>query len=153
MAKELACRNCKCVTTSKICPSCKSTDLSPDWNGITLIVNPSASKIAKKLEEVNLSNAKLLYTNRVLSSASLNERQKRRIVEAISKAETTKEAKVIYETLQSTVGSTEKRPVPKALSEAVSRNSSLLISSQRNREKTTTDPLSERLQLLAGIKK
>ena len=49
MVKELACRNCKCVTTSKICPSCKSTDLSPDWNGITLIVNPSASKIAKTL--------------------------------------------------------------------------------------------------------
>ena len=50
MVKELACRNCKCVTTSKICPSCKSTDLSPDWNGIVLIVNPTTSKIAKTLE-------------------------------------------------------------------------------------------------------
>jgi len=50
MAKELACRNCKYVTTAKICPSCKSTDLSPDWNGIVLIVNPTTSKIAKTLE-------------------------------------------------------------------------------------------------------
>ena len=49
MVKELACRNCKRVTTAKICPSCKSTDLSPDWNGIVLIVNPSTSKIAKTL--------------------------------------------------------------------------------------------------------
>ena len=49
MVKELACRNCKCVTTAKICPSCKSTDLSPDWNGIVLVVKPDASKIAGTL--------------------------------------------------------------------------------------------------------
>jgi DNA-directed RNA polymerase subunit E" len=49
MVRELACRDCKCVTVAKICPSCKSTDLSPDWNGIALIVNPSESKIAKAL--------------------------------------------------------------------------------------------------------
>ena len=80
--------------------------------------------------------------------------QKQKIVEAISKADTAKEAKVIYETLQSTVGSTEKRSVPKSLSEAVNRNSSLLINSQRNRENTnSTDPFSERLQRLAGITK
>ena len=29
-----------------------------------------------RLEEINLSNARLLYTNRVLNSTSLNERQK-----------------------------------------------------------------------------
>ena len=49
MVRELACRDCKCVTVAKICPACKSTDLSPDWTGIALIVNPSESKIAKTL--------------------------------------------------------------------------------------------------------
>ena len=49
MVKELACRNCKCVTTTKICTVCKSTDLSPYWDGITLVVDPSTSKIAKTL--------------------------------------------------------------------------------------------------------
>ncbi len=49
MAKELACRNCRCVTTAKVCPSCKSTDLSPDWNGIVLVVKPNVSKIASTL--------------------------------------------------------------------------------------------------------
>ena len=49
MAKELACRECRCVTVAKVCPSCKSTDLSPDWNGIALIVNPETSKIAETL--------------------------------------------------------------------------------------------------------
>ena len=109
--------------------------------------------LKEKVDMVNVSNAKLLYINKALENSSLNERQKRKIVEAISKAETTKEAKVIYETLQSTVGSTGKRSVPKSLSEAVSRSSSLLIHSQRNREKDSTDPFSERLQRLAGIKK
>ncbi len=109
--------------------------------------------LKEKVDMVNVSNAKLLYINKALENSSLNERQKRKIVEAISKAESTKEAKVIYETLQSTVGSTEKRSVPKSLSEAVNRNSSLLIHSQRNREKDSTDPFSARLQRLAGIKK
>ena len=49
MAKELACRECRCVTVAKVCPACKSTDLSPDWNGIVLVVKPLESKIAKTL--------------------------------------------------------------------------------------------------------
>ena len=49
MVKELACRECRCVTTAKVCPACKSTDLSPDWNGIVLVVKPSTSKIAQTL--------------------------------------------------------------------------------------------------------
>ena len=108
--------------------------------------------LKEKIESVNVSNAKLLYINKALENSSLNERQKRKIVEAISKANTTKEAKVIYETLQGTVGSTDRRSVPKSLGEAVKRNSSLLINSQRNRNQTT-DPFSERLQRLAGITK
>ena len=49
MAKELACRKCKHVTVGKVCSVCKSTDLSPDWSGIALIVDPATSKIANKL--------------------------------------------------------------------------------------------------------
>ena len=45
MVKELACRKCNCITTSKICPNqvCRSTDLSPDWNGVVLVVSPNGS--------------------------------------------------------------------------------------------------------------
>jgi|TARA_B100001765_G_C19370833_1_gene279042 DNA-directed RNA polymerase subunit E" len=38
------------VTTAKVCPACKSTDLSPDWNGIVLVVKPTESKIASTLK-------------------------------------------------------------------------------------------------------
>ncbi len=49
MAKELACRQCKCVTTFKVCPTCKSSDLTPDWHGVVLVADPSESRIAKTL--------------------------------------------------------------------------------------------------------
>ena len=49
MAREMACRKCKRVTTEKVCPGCKSSDLTPDWNGVVLVVNPADSKIADTL--------------------------------------------------------------------------------------------------------
>ncbi len=49
MAREMACRKCKFVTTGKVCPSCKSSDLTPDWNGIVLVVDPETSNIASTL--------------------------------------------------------------------------------------------------------
>lgn len=49
MAREMACRKCKYVTTGKVCPACKSSDLTPDWTGIVLIVEPSGSQIASTL--------------------------------------------------------------------------------------------------------
>ena len=108
--------------------------------------------LKEKVESVNVSNAKLLYINKALENPSLNERQRRKIVEAISAAETTKEAKVIYETLQSTVGSTERKRLPKSLSEAVNRNPSLIVSSHRNtKQNQETNNFSERMKRLAGI--
>jgi DNA-directed RNA polymerase subunit E" len=49
MAREMACRKCKAVTTEKICPICKSSDLTPDWSGIVLVVDPTNSEISKTL--------------------------------------------------------------------------------------------------------
>ncbi len=106
-------------------------------------------KLKEHLTAVNVSNAKLLYTNKVLSSTSLNERQKVKIVEAISKTETVNEAKVIYETLQSSVGSSEKKK-PESLNEAVSRRPSLFLSRRQEREKPQ-DPTSDRWKKLAGL--
>ena len=104
--------------------------------------------LKERLEEVNLSNARLLYTNRVLNSTSLNERQKTRIVESISNADSVEEAKVIYETLQSAVGDKTKSS-PQSLREAVERPSSTL---PRRRENNTQNPHFSRMRALAGIK-
>ena len=49
MVKEMACRKCKLVTIGKLCPICKSSDLSPDWRGSILVVDPATSLVAKAL--------------------------------------------------------------------------------------------------------
>ena len=49
MVREMACRKCKFVTTTKVCPVCKSSDLTPDWSGIVLVVDPDNSEVSKIL--------------------------------------------------------------------------------------------------------
>lgn len=49
MVREMACRKCKCVTIGKVCPVCKSSDLTPDWTGIVLVVDPTNSQVSKIL--------------------------------------------------------------------------------------------------------
>lgn len=110
----------------------------------------AVGELRESLQEVNLSNARLLYTNRVLRDPSLNERQKQKIAEAISNAGSVSDAKIIHETLQSTVEAKPKRS-PKSLSEAISNKRSSFIRASRQ-ESTISDPLAERMQRLAGIK-
>jgi hypothetical protein len=108
--------------------------------------------LKETLESTNLSNAKLLYINQTLVNASLNERQKQTIVEAISKTETVKEAKVIFETLQGTVGASAREKTPQSLSEAVTRKPSLMVAARREQQTTDTQsPFFDRMQKLAGI--
>jgi len=109
-------------------------------------------QLNERMEEVNLSNARLLYTNRVLKSNSLNERQRTRIVESISTAGSVEEAKVIYDTLQSAVGGTKR--APQSLSEAVDRSSPTLPrnNSRTNKQQSAQNPQYNRMRALAGIK-
>ena len=110
----------------------------------------ATKELKETLQNVNLSNARLLYTNRVLRNTSLNERQKKRIVEAISKADSVAEAKTIHNTLESAVEAKPTRS-PQSLSEAISRPSSV-IRATRHESAQQTDPLMDRMQQLAGIK-
>lgn len=104
-----------------------------------------------KVEQSSLSNAKLLYTNKVLISDSLNERQKNKIVDAISETNSAEEAKIIFETLQNAVGSTNNKK-PQSLSEAV-RNSSagLLLHGRRQGATKNEEPTLNRWKTLAGL--
>jgi len=110
----------------------------------------ATTQLKEGLQDVNLSNARLLYTNRVLRNTSLNERQKETIVEAISRAGSVTEARTIFDTLQSTAQATPKKS-PQSLSEAITRRSSVIRAS-RHSEKPSSDPLQDRMKRLAGIK-
>jgi hypothetical protein len=106
----------------------------------------------EKLQSTLLSNAKLLYSNRALNDASLNERQKTKIVEAINKAHTVEEAKTLHETLRVTVGQ-HNRKSPQSLNETVSRRSNLSsMLTSKKQDSEPTDNFSERMRRLAGLK-
>jgi len=111
--------------------------------------------LKEKLDDLNVSNAKLLYTNRVLTNDSLNERQKNHIVESLSKSDSVEEAKTIYETLQNAVsGNRNDKKQLNSLSEAVNKTSSTIILSARERQEPQRNNSSlDRWKILAGIDK
>ena len=113
----------------------------------------AVKQLNNKLEESMLSNAKLIYSNRILGDASLNERQKDKIVEAIAQAKTKDEAKTLCETLKATVGTT-KNDGPKSLSESVNRKSNLSNILQRSKRSVNEGQnynFADKMKKLAGI--
>ena len=113
-------------------------------------LNKTLNKVHNVLKETATANARLLYTNKVLTNSSLNERQKIKIVEALSKASSVEEAKIIFETLQSAVGTSANVKQPQSLSEAVTRNSSTYLP-QSASKKDKSSPATDRWKILAGL--
>ena len=52
-----------------------------------------------ELNEINLLNAKLLYTNKIFKSKTLNESQKVKVLSSFDKAKSVSEVKIVFETL------------------------------------------------------
>jgi hypothetical protein len=121
--------------------------LNEDYNSL----KKTAVKAANKLEELNFSNAKLLYQKRVLESVSLNERQKTKLVESISNAQNITEARVIVET-SANLGEKAKAASPQNLSEVSSKNTQLILKSNKNAsESSVNEQTSLRMKKLAGL--
>jgi hypothetical protein len=55
--------------------------------------------LKSELNEINLLNAKLLYTNKIFKSKNLNENQKVKVLSSFDKASTVGEVKMVFETL------------------------------------------------------
>jgi len=125
-----------------------------------LKLKSTVNGLAEKFEQIKLMNSKLFYTNKTLMDASLNERQKNNLVESINNAQSSEQAKIVYETLKSTVGNVFTKKQPESLSEAVGKRSStsLLLKARKSEDekKQTSDikenVFAERMQILAGIK-
>ena len=61
-----------------------------------------------KLNEVNLLNAKLLFTNKLFRKYGLNNEQKMKVVEQFDRAGTLREVKLVYSTLGESFGTARK---------------------------------------------
>jgi|TARA_A100001515_G_scaffold34987_1_gene27300 colicin import membrane protein len=57
------------------------------------------NKLRRDINEVNLLNSKLLYTNKIFRNKNLNESQKVKVLNSFDKAETVKEVKLVFESL------------------------------------------------------
>jgi len=107
--------------------------------------------LKKEVQKVNVSNAKLLYTNKALANISLNERQKNQIVESISKADSVLAAKTIYETVQNAVENVSVKEAPQSLRETLNRASTPYVA-KKSSANNLSDFMAERMKALAGIK-
>lgn len=44
-----ACKQCRALTDSGMCPVCKNTDFANSWNGRIIMLDPANSSIAKRI--------------------------------------------------------------------------------------------------------
>ena len=105
--------------------------------------------LKSELNEINLLNSKLLYTNKIFKAKNLSEAQKVQVLTAFDKAESVKETKLVYETLSSNLNKTDKRELVKENRSFASKT----ISGTSNKQPVMeTNAMVERFQKLAGLK-
>ena len=100
------------------------------------------------LTEVNLLNAKLLYTNKIFRNKNLTESQKVKVLGAFDKAANVKEAKLVFETISEGLNAPKK-----SISESVigRASKSAGISTTTKQPIVESNEMITRFQKLAGI--
>ena len=79
--------------------------------------------LKSELQEVNLLNAKLLYTNKIFREKNLTESKKVKVLKAFDKAKDVRQAKTIFETLSE--GLLDKSPVNESIKGSASKATGL----------------------------
>ena len=101
-------------------------------------------ELKKELNEVNLLNAKLLYTNKLFRSRSITETQKMKVIEQFDRAANVREVKLVYTTFAESM----KR---KAVNESISRKGQ--ASKQITSTKSKKPIIGEQVQFKTRMKK
>ena len=107
--------------------------------------------LRSELHEVNLLNAKLLYTNKIFKSKSLTEKQKGKVLEAFDKANDVKGVKLVYETLDKNMKVKYKSSVTEGIVGSASKGMSN-VKTMKKQPIVESNEMVSRFQKLAGIK-
>ena len=104
--------------------------------------------LKSKINEVNLLNSKLLYSNKLFRSNSLSESQKMKVIETFDRANSVREVKLVYSTLSESITSyTPKRKVNESFASktigSTKPSKGLIVES---------NTFAARMQKLAGLK-
>jgi hypothetical protein len=103
--------------------------------------------LRSKINEVNLLNSKLLFSNKLFRKHSLNEKQKMTVIENFDRASSLREVKLVYATLCESLKTTKNKTIKESFASkptASTRPSKPILNEG--------DDMANRLRKLAGLK-
>jgi hypothetical protein len=102
------------------------------------------------LNEVNLLNAKLLFTNKLFRSTGLTNEQKMKVVETFDRAANLREVKLVYSTLAESFSSKQNKT---EIKETKGSASKVVASTKSKKSEVISEghELRDRFKKLAGI--
>ena len=109
----------------------------------------TVKKLTSIINEVNLLNAKLLYTNKLFRNFELSENQKMKVIENFDRAGNTREVKLVFTTLAESF----KRPITKKRVVKESYASKPVATTAPNPRTISTQVLSEGFEMAERWKK
>jgi hypothetical protein len=107
----------------------------------------SINTLKSELNEINLLNSKLLYTNKIFKAKNLSEAQKVKVLTAFDKAESVKEVKLVFETLNEGLEKVAKKELVRESKGFASK----AIGSPSKQPVMETNPMVDRFKKLAGL--
>jgi hypothetical protein len=102
--------------------------------------------LRSELNEINLLNAKLLYTNKIFKAKNLNENQKVKVLSSFDKANNVGEVKMVYETLNEGI-----KVAKTTIKENLGRASKSTVTPTAKQPIVESNDVFKRMQKLAGI--
>jgi len=105
------------------------------------------SFLRSKINEVNLLNSKLLFSNKLFRKHSLSEKQKMTVIENFDRASSLREVKLVFATLSESFRTTKVKPIKESFASkptASTRPSKPILNEG--------DDMANRLRKLAGLK-
>jgi len=112
----------------------------------------AVSFLKDKLHEVNILNAKLLFTNKLFKEFALDNNQKLKVVETFDRTNTTREIKLVYSTLAEQFGDNGSINSKKSIKESASSAVGSTKPSKESKKVITEESkVASRFKKLAGI--
>jgi hypothetical protein len=112
-------------------------------------------ELKSTINEVNLLNAKLLYTNKLFRSYDLTNEQKMKVVETLDRTGNVREVKLVFSTLAESfkfTGTTKKQKQTAKINESFASKPVASTAPKKEVINESTNAIAERFKKLANIK-
>jgi len=107
--------------------------------------------LREKLNEVNLLNAKLLFTNKLFRAFGMTNEQKMKVVETFDRAKTLREIKLVYATVAENFGNENIKPIKETRTKGSASKAVASTKSTKQEIISESDDMKQRFQKLANI--